>query len=295
MAATAAVAIPSLASSQARPSRSIRIAHLTDTHVQPESGAPEGFRKCLEHVYAQPDRPDLILLGGDLIMDAMARTRDNARQQWREFHAVMRDFTEIPVEACIGNHDIWGWNEARSEATGNEPDFGKKWALDELGLSNPYRSFERDGWKFVVLDSMVRHGTGYKARLDDEQFEWLSGELVGNEKPVLVLSHIPILSASTFFDGDNEKSGDWQVPGAWMHIDARRIKDLFYKHPQVKTAISGHVHLVDRTDYLGVTYYCNGAVCGGWWRGPYQEFEGGYALVDLYADGSHHCEYVLWG
>jgi len=53
-----------------------------------------------------------------------------------------------------------------------------------------------------------------------------------------------------------------------MHVDAAKIKDLFAKHKNVKLCLSGHLHLVDRVDYNGVTYLCDGAVCGGWWKGP---------------------------
>ena len=71
-----------------------------------------------------------------------------------------------------------------------------------------------------------------------------------------------------------------------MHIDARRIKDLLKKHPNVRTYISGHIHLTDKVEYLGVNYYCNGSVAGQWWRGAYQEFNPTYTLVDFYEDGS---------
>jgi 3',5'-cyclic-AMP phosphodiesterase len=67
------------------------------------------------------------------------------------------------------------------------------------------------------------------------------------------------------FDGDNEKSGDWVIPGAWVHIDARRIVELFHQHKNVKLCLSGHIHLFDRVLYNGVTYICDGAVCGRWW------------------------------
>ncbi|MGQ9650788.1 MAG: hypothetical protein ACUVXJ_11815 [Phycisphaerae bacterium] len=63
----------------------------------------------------------------------------------------------------------------------------------------------------------------------------------------------------------------------------------------MKVCLSGHVHLIDRVDYLGVSYLCNGAVCGGWWEGPYQECDAGYALVDLYDDGSFEKRYVQFG
>ena len=112
--------------------------------------------------------------------------------------------------------------------------------------------------------------------------------------PTLLLSHQPIFSAAAFFDGENEKSGHWQVPAAWMHIDARRLKDLFKQHRNVKLALSGHLHLVDRVDYCGVTYLCNGAVSGAWWKGDNQECDEGYGLIDLYDDGTFDHQYVAF-
>jgi 3',5'-cyclic-AMP phosphodiesterase len=79
-----------------------------------------------------------------------------------------------------------------------------------------------------------------------------------------------------------------------MHADARRIKDLFLKHPNVKLCLSGHIHLRDSLEYNGVTYACNGAVCGNWWQGNYQETKPGYAIVDLWNDGTHKIEYVTY-
>jgi hypothetical protein len=77
-----------------------------------------------------------------------------------------------------------------------------------------------------------------------------------------------------------------------MHIDARRIKDVFRQHPNVKVCLSGHIHLQDEVTYLGVKYLCNGAVSGNWWDGAYQEFSPAYAVVDLYDDGSSESEYI---
>jgi Icc protein len=79
-----------------------------------------------------------------------------------------------------------------------------------------------------------------------------------------------------------------------MHGDARRIKDLFHKHENVRLCLSGHVHLLDRCEYLGVTYVCGGAVSGNWWKGPHQETREGYSLVDLYPDGAFDVQYVAY-
>lgn len=277
--------------------RALRIAHLTDVHVQPELAAGQGMAACLRHVQSLPDKPDIIFNGGDAIMDSLRQDKARTKLQWDLWKKVLKDECSLPIVHCIGNHDVWGWTKSKSGCTGAEDMYGKKWAIDEFGIPHRYRSFDRAGWHFIVLDSIYPDGEGYRGRLDETQFEWLAHDLKSTPRttPVLVLSHIPILSAAAYFDGACEKSGDWEVPGAWVHIDARRIKDLFTKHPNVKVCISGHLHLVDRVDYNGVTYLCNGAVSGNWWKGRHQEFEEGYALVDLYADGTFDRSYVDYG
>lgn len=284
--------MPKLESSPRK--RALRIAHLTDIHVQPERKADQGMGECLKIVNELSDKPDVIFTGGDLIMDSFNADPDRTKVQWDLFTKGFRENNRLPVEHCIGNHDLW---MGKGKTEDNDRRLGKQWACDILELEKPYRSFDRAGWHFIFLDSTFPEGSGYKGRLDDAQFEWLAGDLAGTPKttPVMVISHIPILSASAYFDGDNEKTGNWVVPGAWMHLDARKIKDLFAKHPNVKLCISGHIHLVDRVDYNGVTYFCNGAVCGGWWNGNYHECAPGYALVDLYDDGTFENRYVEWG
>ncbi len=68
----------------------------------------------------------------------------------------------------------------------------------------------------------------------------------------------------------------------------------FNQHKNVKLAVSGHIHLTDRVDYNGVSYCCNGAVSGRWWFGKYQHTEAGYAIIDLYDDGSFTNTYVSY-
>ncbi len=273
----------------------LTIAHLTDIHVQPERNAQAGMAMALHHAQSHPAKPDLIMIGGDCIMDALNQNRDRVAAQWKIWEETMRNECSLPVTNCIGNHDVWGWNKGASKTTGDEPEYGKAWAMQALGLDRRYYSYDQAGWHFIVLDSTHSDGgSSYTAKLDEEQFAWLEADLKATpaSTPVLILSHIPIFAACPYFDGDNEKSGNWVVPGAWMHIDARRLKDLFNRHPNVKTSLSGHIHLVDRVDYLGVKYFCNGAVCAGWWGGPYQEFYNGYGLVELFDDGSVENEFV---
>lgn len=279
--------------------RALRIAHITDVHVQPERAAGDGLAACLRHIQSLKDPPQLILNGGDSVMDAYAATADRSGTQGELWRKVLKDECSLPIVHCIGNHDIWGWSKRHAGSTGDEPLYGKKFAMDLFGMKQRYHSFDRAGWRFIALDSTqpVPESASYTAHIDEEQMAWLKSELaqLDPKTPVLIWSHIPILGVSVFFDGSNMKQGNWQIPGANMHTDAKALKDLFSKHPNVKLCLSGHIHLVDRCDYNGVCYICNGAVSGAWWKGNNQECEEGYGLLDLYEDGTFDSQYIAYG
>jgi 3',5'-cyclic-AMP phosphodiesterase len=281
------------------PRRVLRFAHMTDVHVKPEKGAGEGMAAALRHAQGLADPPGLIVNGGDAIMDALGATRERTRLQWDLWNSILKSECSLPVEHCIGNHDIWGWYKKKSGTGGDEAMWGKAWALEAYGLAKPYRAFDRAGWRFIVLDSVqLRDGGGaYTARLDDEQFEWLAGELASVDAgvPVVIISHIPIVSVVPAFFKDYFKDNKTQIPGALLHTDMHRIKDLFYKHKNIRLCLSGHIHLVDRVEYLGVTYICGGAVSGAWWGGDWHECEAGYGVIDLYEDGGFGYQYVPYG
>ena len=288
------------------PPRLHRLAHLTDTHVYDQRDAVKGVAQALAHAQGLADKPEMVLTGGDLIMDSMARDEAGVRSQWNLFTRVIKDHCSLPVRHCLGNHDVWGWDKAKSNSTGNEPNWGKKWAIDELGLSGPYSAFDLPSagtpgavspWRVIVLDSTFPSGNSYIARLDDEQHAWLERELasLAPDRHALIVSHIPIVTATALFEKREPVNEGRRIPDSWMHVDAQRLRDLFLKHPQVRACVSGHMHLVDRVDLDGVRYFSNGAVSGNWWKGRHQTCDEGYALLDLYADGSVERTYQTYG
>lgn len=296
--------VSAMAEAQAAPGhppgrrRTLRFAHLTDAHVKPERGADRGLIAALQHAQQLEEPPQFIFNGGDAIMDALAQTEARTRTQFDLWKKIVADHCGLPIEHCIGNHDVWGWSKTKSGTTGDEPRWGKAWALEAWGLERPYRSFDRADWHFVVLDSIQpREGGGYFAGLDDEQFDWLADDLSKTPPttPVIVISHIPIVSVAPMFFKNYVKDGKTQVPGALLHLDAHRLKDLFYQHPNVKLCLSGHNHLIDRVEYLGVTYICDGAVSGAWWGGDWHECDEGYGVIDLFDDGSFEHQYITYG
>ncbi|MCW5767437.1 MAG: metallophosphoesterase [Phycisphaeraceae bacterium] len=279
-----------------RATGSLRMIHMTDMHVQPERRAYEGLLACIRHAAGQS--PDIIITGGDLIMDGFEATERRTREQWDLFLRAWKEAGYAgDVRHTLGNHDIWGWNKKKSETRGDEAKWGKRWALDNLGMESAWHSFDKGAWHFVVLDSVQPDGdTGYIGRLQDEQFEWLRGDLAANrDRPTCVVSHISIVSATPLIDMRDKPREGWKVSGGLMLTDMARVVKLFGENPQVKLALSGHMHRNERLDYRGVTYICDGAVSGNWWKGAHHECNEGYGLLDLNDDGTLGYRYTNYG
>lgn len=214
----------------------LRLAHITDVHLKNELDAPEKFAACLHHVQKQTPKVDFILNGGDVVFDMNKENLGTIENQWSLTHHIMKTECSLPVRYCLGNHDIWWYEDDKGQAL-----YGKKYALNQLGLASPYYSFTRAGWKFIVLDSVHLDidNTWYIGKLGDEQFAWLQQELhsTNPKMPILVLSHIPILTATLMVQDDIVNR--WQMLGGDMHTDTAKIIRLFYQYPNVKLCLSG--------------------------------------------------------
>ncbi|MET4082769.1 Icc protein [Pedobacter sp. UYP30] len=267
----------------------LRLAHITDVHLKNDFGAPAKFTKCLHHVQQQSPKVDFILNGGDVVFDMNKENISVIDAQWKLQQDIIKNECSLPTVYALGNHDIW-WNEDSK----GDVFYGKKYSMNKLELNKAYYSFIKKGWKFIVLDSthLDIDDTWYIGKLGEEQFNWLENELKSTnlETPVLVMSHIPILTALLMIE-DNIVN-KWTMLGGDMHTDTAKIINLFYQHPNVKLALSGHLHMRDKVIYNNVTYLCNGAVCGSWWKGNRRETAPGYGLIDLFADGSFEEKYV---
>jgi 3',5'-cyclic-AMP phosphodiesterase len=199
--------------------------------------------------------------------------------------------------SSLGNHDVWyGPDETLDNEYKKEKRYGKQWAVEMLSLPNRFYSFEAKGWQFMALDS-INGSTGYQ--IDDLQFEWLTAELqrIPANRPICVFNHVPILSiGALMYLTQRTPSSEAKFPSGDMHMDHQKIKNLFFKHKNVKLCLSGHVHYIDSIEYLGVKYLCNGAISGNWWRSPIvlDEFPPVYSIIDLYSDGTSKVETVYY-
>jgi 3',5'-cyclic AMP phosphodiesterase CpdA len=281
--------------------RVLRIAHITDVHFFPYKKIPDLYASALRQIQSLDPLPDVIFNTGDSVYDSLGMDKELTLLQWNTFNEITAAECSLPVYHCIGNHDVWGWEyQYEDPSIIDDPLFGKAMAIQMLGLPGRYYSFDLAGWHFIMLDSthvpeVEEPFTCYIGKLDEEQFNWLAADIKANKKmPVCVLSHIPLLCACEYYDGENETPDFWKVPAAWMHIDSRRTRTLFLENPSVKLCLSGHAHQVEDLRYLNVKYLNNGAICGAWWDGSYLDFPPGYVVIDLYDDGSATSQFMTY-
>jgi Icc protein len=276
--------------------RSLRVAHLTDVHLLDKPMPKEAFKRVLQAVNTMQDKPDFIINSGDSVMDMNNKDKAHVLSLWQAWNEVITH-SSLPLKSCIGNHDVWYAPQNQAITFKDDPLYGKKMALQNLGLPSPYYSFTQNGWKFIALDSINHNedGTGYS--LGPEQFNWLKNELSNTKinTPVLVFSHVPIITITAMmYDVQRKPVNKVGYPIADQHTDVKEIKDLFYQYKNVRVALSGHIHYLDTVDYLGVKYHCGGAVSGNWWGGILDEFPPAYSILDLYEDGSSAYETIFY-
>ena len=278
--------LPTIGSARKKP---LRFAHLTDIHVRQDNVSMTGMSRALQHVQRLPQKVEFIINGGDAIMDALEADKEKTKTQFGIFQSILKNDNSLPVYHCIGNHDVWGWFIKE-----NKPDqdrlYGKVWVVEEFNMPRRFYSFTKDRWHFIVLDStQLNPAGGYIAKLDPEQLDWFQAELkqVPSDKFICIVYHIPILSicAGLYFDR-TEPNGDIKIQRNLMHSDFFSLKKILLQYPNIKVCISGHIHLQDELDYLGIKYYCNGAISGNWWKGSFQEFAPAYAVMEFYDDGT---------
>lgn len=290
--------VPIVTAEAAAPPRpgAVRFVHMTDMHVQPETRGGEGWDACLKSLRKLDPAPQFILTGGDHIFDALAQTPQRCQLQWDLYSKIWKDEIALPTHAVLGNHDVAGWTAA-DKYPPTLAGYGKAMVLEKLAMPARYYSFIAGGWKFIMLDSVSRREPGYLAQIDDEQKAWLQEELSKTDRhtPIAIVSHIPILSIAIFFFASKPQEEGILLSDALQHRDGAELFKIFEKHDNVKLILSGHLHLVDRCDYKGRSFICDGAVSGRWWKGAHQGFSEGYGVFDVQPDGTFEHQYVTFG
>ena len=191
------------------------IAQITDIHIGFDKENPDEhnmlrLRAVLDHLVEGPNRPDLLLLSGDL-------TEDGAPHDYARLAEAVA-VCPFPVWPMTGNHDLRRPLRDAFPQTPGSGDAFVHYTLDHGAL------------RIVVLDTLEpgRHGGGFC----EARAAWLADTLDAEpDKPTLVALHHPPFTAG--------------IP--WMDTDERepwvaRLAAALRGRDQVKGLIAGHLH-----------------------------------------------------
>jgi 3',5'-cyclic-AMP phosphodiesterase len=189
------------------------IVQLSDPHIGADWNGEDpvaGLREVVDAVADLPDRPDTILITGDLAEHG----------SFAEYAAVSDAVAALgaPVHVIAGNHDDRGTLRAAFGLPG--ADAGPiQWAAD-LG---PLR--------LVGVDTTIPGRDG--GALGAEPLRWLDAELArAPDQPTLLAMHHPPVTTGV---------APWDAIGL-SAVDRAALGRVLERHPQVRRVVCGHVH-----------------------------------------------------
>ncbi|MCD0463542.1 metallophosphoesterase [Roseiconus lacunae] len=216
--------------------RPLKVGLITDLHYADK--APVGSRHYRETLgkldeaakQFNQQNVDLVVELGDLI-DAASSVDDELRY----LETINRQYSAIADDRhyVLGNHCV---------DTLTKDEF-----LNAVGQEKSYKSFDRGGIHFVILDACFRSdGTPYgrrnfkwtDANVSDEELQWLQADLKANTKPVIVFAHQRL-------DVSNSH-------GVKNNADVRTILE---SSGNVAAVFQGHSHANDLNEINGI-HYC---------------------------------------
>lgn len=267
---------------EAAAASSFRFVHFTDIHIQPELRAGEGTAAAVRAVLALRPRPAFIITGGDHVMDLLSVTHERADVQFAMLTEALKPL-EMPIYHTVGNHDIFGWH-TRQGAEADGPDYGKKMFEERIAKGPSYTSFDHQGRRFIILDTIQRSDDGgWHGEVDDVQLQWFKSELekAGKTRPIFVIAHVPIITAfDQYHTGSTVATSDSTIVR-----NGKQVRDLFQGY-NVQAVLQGHTHIMEEIVYTGTHYITGGAVCGEWWKGPRLGIHPeGFAVFDVDRNG----------
>jgi 3',5'-cyclic AMP phosphodiesterase CpdA len=186
---------------------------ISDTHLGADwKGADpdECLLRAIEAILDLPQRPDALLISGDLTQNGTSEEYERVRQLVAPL--------DLEPHVLPGNHDLRG---PLREAFGL-PGEGEEQASHAVDLG-PLR--------LVCLDSII---PGAEAgSLDEGRIAWLDAALAAEpEKPtVLAMHHPPLVTTLPTFDAIG-LAPEWRA----------ELAEVLARHPQVLRVIAGHVH-----------------------------------------------------
>ncbi len=255
----------------------LKILFYTDVHTRTEYDTPVALARAAESMNAQ--KADLIIAGGDLITDGFQAAQGGVEDRW-DAYVKMHRALRGEVHPAIGNHDLVAARPEDGSAPAADPRAAFR---DKLGVPRTYRSFDALGVHFIFLDAihLTDDELKFHGVVNEEQLAWLDEDLAAlpEATPIILVTHIPLLTV--FYQATR---GTVEAPPANRVVVNNREVLQRFEGRNLMLVLQGHLHVNEWHRWRGATFVTGGAVCGKWWRGPWQGTEEGFGTLTLHPD-----------
>jgi predicted phosphodiesterase len=223
------------------------------------------YREAIQ--VANTERPDLIVIGGDMI-DAIDQP-----EQLDAFRQVTDELDDIDVHYVAGNHDAC--YDATIPTDESLDWYRSTFGPDHYSFTHPVGDATAT---FVVVNSTLLDQPRKVPGGDERELAFLEGELrsAAGRGPIVVFSHHP-----PYVGDPDEADNYWNLPQS----SRRPFLELLVEH-QVDLVLSGHRHRNHRVVHEGVEIITSGAT--GF---PLGTDPPGYRLVEIGEEEISHSYY----
>ncbi len=204
------------------------IAQISDTHIRLPGQLIEGrvdtfahFSVCIDRINALPQRPNLVIVSGDLADTGNAE----------EYRRIKAELDRLSMPYCVmpGNHDL---RAPMREMFGATP------ALPVSESGHLQYAIDLEDLRVLCLDTLDEGKEGGWLCID--RLDWLHDQLAAISKPTMLFLHHPPFECG--------------IPG----MDAIKLgnpdalADVLAEHGHVIGLASGHVHRSVFTQWAGL-------------------------------------------
>jgi hypothetical protein len=241
------------------------------------------------HTLADSARAAFVLVGGDLVRDAMSLSESQSESYFDLFAAESRRF-DVPVWTVPGNHDHFGIIRSRSHVDPSHPLFGRGMYRHYFGPD--YYSFTYGGVHFVGLNTVAIDDSAYYGYVDSLQIEWLKRDVahIPAGMPVVTFGHIPMVSGLWNLMGVIDEPLVGHVATAsgrptYRHTVGNVVEVLdALRASNYVLALSSHTHVGERLEFVmsgrPIRFETSAAIVGGSQIGPFQ-FPSGFTVYTV--------------
>ena len=232
-------------------SRTFAFVHASDSHIAPEN--VDRFRRFRR--MADSLTPAFVLMGGDLIRDAMSQSEATSRSYF-DLYVTESKFFRARVWTVPGNHDHYGIIRSRSHADSANPLYNRGMYRRYFGPD--YYSFTYGGVHFIGLNTISPDDSAYYGDVDSAQLEWLKRDLehVPAAMPIVTFNHIPMISSWTTlipYDEDPLVAAVAKVNGKkqYRHTvgNVLDVLEAMRGHRYV-LALGSHMHAAEHSSFV---------------------------------------------